>query len=165
MSFTTTSSDNIITIGDTNDTIKLNQIMPMYTSVPTDNSNNVIALNSLGGFFNGTASNINTNIGQNVSKTFCTFSNIPKGNYLIYVNARVVSSSPDPGYQIKISTTQDDTTNNQWHGLMWQSEDRFMLNIPYINSYLQNIYINISSGAANGINVTNFYYAYIQKIG
>lgn len=168
MSFTTTSADNIITIGDTNDTIKLNQIMPMYTSIPGNNKfneNSLISLNSLGGFFNGTSSNINTNIGQNVQKTFCTFSSIPAGNYLIYLHARVYSSSPDPGYQIKISNTQDDTANNQWNGTMWLGEDRFMLSFPYINSSTQNIYINISTAADNGLNVTDVYYAYIQKIG
>lgn len=154
MSFTTTSADNIITIGDTNDTIKLNKIMPMYTSVPT------YSLNYIGGFVLGTPLNQNTNI--STTKPIYQFLNVPVGNYLANCHFKL-NAGGQYGFEIRVSDTSGtSSTSWQWTSTTWNSGATYTVILPYQNNS-NDVYINLSSGGT--VNPASLFYGYLIRIG
>lgn len=100
MSFTTTSPDNVITIGDTNDTIKLNKISPLYTSITTSDFEGNLSV--IGGY--KTASN-------STSGYSFVFDTVPIGVYILCLSFYARSSVGGNGGTVYLTTTVDNTTD------------------------------------------------------
>ena len=157
MSFTTTSADNIITIGDTNDTIKLNQIMPMYTSVPT------FDLNYIGGFISGTKGTPGSF--KNTPQTMFTFNNVKPAQYLVSISYSMRSDTTDPAVNICISNTSTSTTSTQNFVFYTNSSNEayFSQTIPYSCSTTGALYVNLH--CTENLITTSFDYGYLIRIG
>jgi len=161
MSFTTTSPDNIITIGDANDTIKLNKISPLYTSVPA-----VFDLSYVGGIVSGTYQNLNTSF-RNTVVNICKFDNVPPGNYIVFFNCNVHGVG-EYGFVLKLSnlSTVCSDTDCDYHNVTLNYDVRFLFSIPYANNTKQTLYINAySNNPPNSISMNEFYYGYLMRIG
>lgn len=157
MSFTTTSADNIITIGDTSDTIKLNQIMPMYTSVPT------FDLSYVGGFQSDISGSreVNTVFGSNVPLTILTFSNVKNGVYILSCGFTLYG--PEYGFSVIVSNQSDAT--NATISCINRGSNTYNQHYPTIavKSSGTNLYVRLSTSAS--LNCTNVHYGMITRIG
>lgn len=157
MSFTTSSADNIITLGDVSDTIKLNKIMPLYTSNPS------FDLNFIGGFVKGT----NGTTGQ-LTNTFAKlfeFTTVKPGQYLVSMSYSIrVVSGGDPVVNVCISNVQTSTTSTQDFVFFnnGSNEACFTQTIPYSCTTTGTLYVNLHT--AGDIYLQKIDYGYLIRI-
>jgi hypothetical protein len=156
MSFTTTATDNIITIGDTDDTVKLNKISPLYTSVPT------FSIDNIGGFINGV--DLSQNVGYYGSTSICKFENVPPGNYIIFFCSIISGyNGSEYGFNLNCSETIRDSTTPQYNFTTYGGYVQVPLIIPYNKQTAGNTTIYITMYSAERI-IGDNRYSYLMRI-
>ncbi len=159
MSFTTTATDNIITIGDTNDTVKLNQISPLYTSIPT------FSINNIGGVINGVDMSQNDN--YSIATSICKFENVPPGSYIVFFKSIIRGgSNAEYGFNVKWSETIRDIASPLYSFTTWKGQVDNTWCFPYkkSSSTSNTIYVTMYTSGSNGINAANVY-SHMVRIG
>jgi len=169
MSFTTTSSTNEITIGDTNSTIYLNQIFPMYSSTPTP-----IDLSYVGGFIVGTSNGSSVSVNSTTSATYIyKFDNVPVGKYLAFCHFSVTATG-EYGFDLIISNSPTAYVSSPpdtvvaLHSTTWRYDTNYFYNfvVPYENASKRTVYINFFSGPGSGKSTNCYmYYGYLLRVG
>lgn len=140
--FTTTSQDNNIVIGDENDSIKLNRIAPLYTTIPTN-----FGLTYIGGKLslsvNSTAYSLTTTI-----QTIYQFDNVPVGIYIVNVDFELNGDFDGIEFSLKLSNTQNDVTTPNYNGVFrqyisgYQNDRWWSISFPYIQNSAGTLYLN-----------------------
>ena len=164
MSFTTTSADNIITIGDTNDTIKLNKIMPMYTSAPTFD----LSLSYIGAFITGTTGG--TGVFYAAGTTIVTFNSVKAGVYLVSAGFTCYTDANSYGFSFIVSNSNASTTEtvpllNRCDENSLRVFHQYFPVVVFKNQADNAIYIRLKTDGSKGINCTDVYYGYLTRIG
>jgi len=159
-----TSSTTNITIGDTNDTVKLNRIFPLYTSIPS-----AFDLNYIGGKFDGTNIHANTQTIGTTGVCMFKFDNVPVGQYIVSILFEVGANNSNPTFRVKVSDTSGNvTTPYSFVGLHYDVGSSngardVQISPIYVNTTSGSVYVSIKTDS-NSIAVKEKN-AYLIRIG
>jgi len=139
--FTTTSQNNNIVIGDENDSIKLNRIAPLYTTIPTN-----FDLAYIGGKLSSSVDSAGHTLSTTIKQIY-QFDSVPIGIYIVNVDFQLSGGVDGIEFSLKLSNSTTDITNPNYNGVYRKiisgSTTRWWsISFPYRQNSAGTLYLN-----------------------